>query len=152
MCQPVSNFKKRDALLESGRSRSVFIVVICTCTWGASAEFDTAWAGRATTSSNGIAIINRKLGMQNKWYSSTVGHSTPDNGLSRMGQGTLLQSLPHRRRLHFQIVASVGSHSGATALGQQIAAQKGLQIAVQHLVHVAYFDFGAVVLGHAIGL
>ena len=58
----------------------------------------------------------------------------------------------YRRPLNVQIVVRLGGYSGAAALGQQIAAQEGLQVAVQHLVHVADFDLGAMVLGHAVGL
>ena len=51
----------------------------------------------------------------------------------------------------FQIVVAAGG-GGAAALGQKKTAEKGLEVSVEHLVHVAYFHFGAVVLGHAVGL
>src|ERR1035437_6777461 len=54
--------------------------------------------------------------------------------------------------LHVQIVVHFGRNRRAPPLGQQVAAQKRLQVSVQHLVHIAHFHLGPVILGDAIGL
>src|ERR1700679_1068452 len=54
--------------------------------------------------------------------------------------------------LHIQIVVGRSCYVGSAALGQQIPPQKRLQVAIEHLVHVAHFNLGAVVLGNAVGL
>src|ERR1035437_5365806 len=56
------------------------------------------------------------------------------------------------RRLHVEIVVFGGGYGSAAAFGEQIAAEEWFEVAVEHLVYVAYFDLGAVVLGDAVGL
>src|ERR1019366_5075023 len=60
--------------------------------------------------------------------------------------------IPYSLLLHFQIVVRLGGEGGSPPLGQQIAAQEGLQKTVKNLIHVAHLDLGAVVLGDAVGL
>jgi len=53
-----------------------------------------------------------------------------------------VEGSPIATPLYIQIVIAFGDYGCATTLGKQIAAQKRLKIAVEHLVHIAHFDLG----------
>src|SRR5215469_9540417 len=60
----------------------------------------------------------------------------PTPGTLRLRSG---RALRHPCPLHIHLVVRAGRNGCTAALGEEIAAQEGLKIAVEDLVHVAHF-------------